>query len=432
MSQRPERISERIARQIPAFGGAFVENGVLHVYLTIPDVAAQARAVIADELRRGERGEMNVQFRSARYTFRQLEGWLNGITVARLPSLVFTEVDERNNRLRIGVENAAARDQALEILARTQIPTNALIVEVAARPRLVQSLRDHIRPLRGGTQIIPVYTGWNSEGFCTYGFNVLFQGKRHMVTNSHCTQDQDVHGLGGYIGAIIHQPNIGPWYARNRNTIGTDVRDPHFTQQWWCDSNQARRGCRWSEAALVEINTSDSWDHGGIARPVERVFLPTVVGSLAINSHNARIGLSSTTDNIFQGDVLDKVGRTTGWTAGTVVSSCRHVYLPTGVGTYGLLCSGVVDAGVGRGDSGSPVFVTTPDGKNHLAGILFAGLINAFTGLGEQFYYSRWQDVNWELGEGNLAAVPASYDPGDPGDPWEPCESDPTAVECPV
>jgi hypothetical protein len=401
--QRPERISQRVARQVPAFGGGFVENGVLQVHLTDMGAAGQARSAIASEMRRGGRTGLDMEFRPARYTLRQLDGWHGRLSSGggiRHP-LVYTEIDERENRIRIGIENSGAETLIRTELARKQVPHEAVIFQVAKRGQpLNHHLRDRVRPLRGGTQTRTTYSGAPDNFFCTYGFNVWYNSMRHMVVNSHCTQDVNAYGWGGYIGAILHQPNTGPWYDRNRHQIGKEVNDPAFYQQWGCDPNQASHGCRWSDAALVELSTSD-WDFGGISRPTQQVFLPTINGSLNINSTFPRLGL---VDTYWQGDQLDKVGRTTGWTSGTVVNTCRTEYLWSNVGTFGFICSGIVTAGAGRGDSGSPVFQYTPT-STHLAGILYGGRISQaiqiegeWVEVGSEYFFSRWDEVNYELG----------------------------------
>jgi hypothetical protein len=68
------------------------------------------------------------------------------------------------------------------------------------------------------------------------------------------------------------------------------------------------------------------------------------------------------------GDPLHKIGRTTGWTYGPVVRSCIDVNLDDTDIT--LTCQTVVAAGVGVGDSGSPVF--TRKGNN---GALLQGIV---------------------------------------------------------
>jgi hypothetical protein len=60
----------------------------------------------------------------------------------------------------------------------------------------------------------------------------------------------------------------------------------------------------------------------------------------------------------FQGDTVDKVGRTTGWTYGQVTGTCQTggVYDSNSGKTYYLVCYHTANAGVGGGDSGSAVF----------------------------------------------------------------------------
>lgn len=402
---RPERLAQRVARQVPAFGGGYVEDGVLHVHMVEMGAAGHARSVIAGEMGQGGRTDLTeMRFRPARFTFRQLENWHRRLSAhGGIPHpVLYTEVDERFNRVRIGIEKADLEAPIRAVLARKQIPDDAVLFRVdVPAVRANHNLRDRVRPTRAGTQTRTTYSGAPDNFYCTQGPNVWYNSKRHFVMNSHCTQEVDTYGWGGYIGAVIHQPNIGPWYDRNRHRIGTEVSDPAFYHDgYWCDPNQASRGCRWSDAALVESTTSD-WDFAGIARTVNRIFLPSWSGSLDINGTFPRIGLN---DTYWAGDQLDKVGRTTGWTSGTVESTCRTVYLASNQGTYGFICSGVVQAGGGTGDSGSPVFQYTSSSA-HLAGIMFAIYTSrqeylhgewAFTG--ERFIFSRWEEVDWELG----------------------------------
>jgi hypothetical protein len=401
---RPDRLSLRIAKQVPAFGGGFVKDGVLHVHIAEMAAAGHARSVIASEMRRGGRTDLNeVVFIPARYRFQQLESWHGRLSSGGgIPHpILYTEVDERENRVRIGIERAELEAVIRAELAKKQIPDEAVVfrVDVPAVPAN-HNLRDKVRPSRAGTQTRATYSGSPDHLVCTQGPNVWYQSRRHFVLNSHCTQDVDAYGWGGWTGAAIHQPNQGPWYNRNANRIGTEVSDPAFYQGYWCDPNQASGGCRWSDAALVE-NSNTDWDFAGIARPINRVFLPSYVGSLDINGTFPRIGMN---DTWWTGDQLDKVGRTTGWTSGTVETTCRTVYLTSNQGSYGFICSGVVQAGGGSGDSGSPVFQFTSTSA-HLAGIMFGiyasrqeNLYGEWPLTGERFIFSRWEEVDWELG----------------------------------
>jgi hypothetical protein len=215
-----------------------------------------------------------------------------------------------------------------------------------------------------------------------------------MVVNSHCTQ----HGtLGGLVGAAFHQPVIASGGTSNANRFGTEIQDPAYTSgMWGCPAGKT---CRYSDAALVEItNGNFAWDHGGIARTVGGPqALPTIYASLSIDQANPRIALAGTITDLFPGDVVQKIGRTTGWTSGVVTNTCLHV-------TYGphdpnsRLCSAAVSGGAGRGDSGSPVFWQGSNGQYYLAGILFGGNPNLDNIAGDNYWFSNWDYVDYELG----------------------------------
>jgi hypothetical protein len=88
--------------------------------------------------------------------------------------------------------------------------------------------------------------------------------------------------------------------------------------------------------------------------------------------------------------VVNKVGRTTEWTQGAVTNTCVN----TGVQGSRIvqLCQTFVSAGVGGGDSGSPVF-GQPDGSNvALLGILWGGSGST------SYVYSPIANIEQELG----------------------------------
>ena len=95
------------------------------------------------------------------------------------------------------------------------------------------------------------------------------------------------------------------------------------------------------------------------------------------------------------GDAANKVGRTTGWTQGTVTRTC----VDTGVSGSNivLLCQGFVENDkaqiVGGGDSGSPVFRIDGGDNVTLLGNLWGG--NSSNTL---FVYSPIANIESELG----------------------------------
>jgi hypothetical protein len=109
------------------------------------------------------------------------------------------------------------------------------------------------------------------------------------------------------------------------------------------------------------------------------------------------------------GERVDKMGNFTGWTAGTLGSTCDSQIFDS---NHVVVCAGRVDgARVGHGDSGSPVFLAPPDGQVNdplwREGVLF-GAAGYFTyDVGYQstycystcsFWYSEWWLMESRLG----------------------------------
>ena len=88
--------------------------------------------------------------------------------------------------------------------------------------------------------------------------------------------------------------------------------------------------------------------------------------------------------------MLGKVGRTTGWTEGSVARTCANV-LVAGTDIV-MLCQDLVLAAVGAGDSGAPVFMQIGDSRDVVpSGILWGGTTGAF-------FFSSLFNVALDLG----------------------------------
>lgn len=420
---RPERLSERLARQVPEFGGAFMEDGRLSVYLTHPGAEPAARGAVQRELARLRRSGVEVRVRPARFRFADLDRWLHAARPA-LPTrdLVFTEIDERTNRIRVAVADESARPRAEQALASAGAPAEAAVVVVERRAEGYASLLDRTRPYRAGTEI---EGNWGTgKSVCTYGWNVLYNGVPYMIVNSHCTKN-----FGGpYVETEVYQDHVVSSLLKPLYYVGKEYQDPNFrTDLYGC---YAALGCRFADAALVRItNNNYAYDLGGVARTVGPTSLPSYYGSLTIDDNNPRFGMAGTLSDLFVGDVVNKVGRTTGWTTGTVVATCRDVYY----GDRGYLCSGSVNGPAGRGDSGSPVFWTNSLGQHLVVGILFSGAANYDGTVGDNYNFSNWSWVDYELGTilNDLQVYPYTYTPPpggdpDPVDPPADCTTDPS------
>lgn len=364
-----------IARDVPGFGGMYAdETGTLNVYLVDPGQEGPARAAIASVMGRDAAGR-GLRVRRGTFGFAELDGWRRKLpAVMALEGVVLSDIDERQNRLRVGVADAAAGQRVRDLLGRLGIPEDAVVVDEADPIRQSATVRDRMRPTQGGLQI--AFSG----SLCTLGFNVSRNFTPGFVTNSHCTNTQ-----GGVESTEYFQPVVG-----GTNYIGVEVIDPPYAlagQVIGGYTCPAGRRCRFSDAAFVQ-NTEDQ-AVGYVVRPTSR---GRYSGSLTIGS-NGPFSFTSQSGVVFSGSQVDKVGRTTGWTYGPVTSSCVDVNVD---GTdLTLFCQSLVDAGAGPGDSGSPVF--TWDGGYYGLSTLH-GILWGSNGAGTVFAFSTIGNVERELG----------------------------------
>jgi hypothetical protein len=160
--------------------------------------------------------------------------------------------------------------------------------------------------------------------------------------------------------------------------IGTEVDDPvYFRRRSGCPNG---RRCRFSDASRAAYAAGIDVDLGTLAKTTG----PNN-GSITISGSFNITGEGSAA----VGQTANKVGRTTGWTQGLVTNTCVN----TGVSGSNIvqLCQTFVSAGVGGGDSGSPVFRETSNVT--LLGILWGG-----NSSGTQFVYSPIANIEQELG----------------------------------
>jgi hypothetical protein len=381
--------------EVQTFGGAFISDGKLNVYLTPDGIGKQAiesaaRDAIAGVLAANGRQPMAVNFIPGDYSFIQLRTWETSLRGEYRQIGVHTAgIDERVNRLNIVVPTVSA-SRALDLrLAANVIPARAIASRVGPEGQAFTLLTDKVRPTRGGLAIEADfnYMSVNYSFGCTYGFNVQIQGSstRYMITNAHCVEPTNV--FGGLIGATIKQNTTGLL-----TTVGAVVSNPMSFTGSGCAAGDH---CRLSDAVLVSTTGlfSSDWDLGGIARTITRGTGPGSSGSLTIDATTPRIALAGSS-TFFAGDSLEKIGQTTGWTAGVVTGTCvYHVDV-----NFGRLCDGVVASGANHGDSGSPVFWKSGAGSYFLMGILWGGAGAVQGGVNStEYWFSRFGNIKSDL-----------------------------------
>ncbi len=383
------RGQEELVDAIPGFGGLYIdEDGVANIHVTnVDDVGPADLAVMGYLARLGTEAPRGIRLRQADFTIPQLDQWFQETSPAVLgqPGAVFVDLDDRENRITIGVEDPGAAENARTIATQLGMPAEAIRVVLTEPILPMNSLQDRHRPVVGGLQI-------NFPGFlCTLGFNAIAQvttgkGKRRttveensFITNSHCTNVQ-----GGTEGTPYWQPleSVDPVQ------IGTEVDDPRYSGGKG-RNNPCPRGfvCRQSDASRAAYADGITFELGKIAMPD--------VGPNASS-------VAWTTGNFFNivaegtavvGNTANKVGRTTGWTQGTVTAT----NVDTGVSGTNIVQLGQTFVEnsvrvVQGGDSGSGVFLGT--GNVTLVGILWGG-----NGAGTLFVFSPLSNVESELGE---------------------------------
>jgi hypothetical protein len=344
-----------VARAVPGFGGLFLDSsGTPVVYLTDLSQRGAAERALTGFTRSEAVSARQLKVLKGDFDYLTLDRWHNRATPEALavPGAVFIDLDERSNRLRIGVEHGTAEIDVKKVTARLGIPASAVIVERTGPIRLAATLRSRVRPVRGGLQI------HFTQFICTLGFNALKNGVSSFITNSHCTKTQ-----GGNQGTRYYQP-----LSTTANSfIGTEAADPNYLQGGLCP---AGRKCRYSDAARATYSSGVSFNLARIARTTSRGALS---GPLTISTANPFLTITAERANPVAGARANKIGRTTGWTFGEISATCVTVNV------YGSnitqLCQSLVSAGVGAGDSGSPVFSWPGTGGNvTLLGILWGSI----------------------------------------------------------
>jgi hypothetical protein len=314
--------------------------------------------------------------------------WFNAAApeVLALRGTVFADHDEAGNRLVFGVEDDGVVRGVQNALTRLGIPGTAYEIQVTEPIRFMSTLRDRHRPTLGGLQI---HFG---NYVCTLGFNVDHAGGRSFITNSHCTNNQGSTGNTAY-----YQPAS----SVDGSPIGVEAHDPSYFRGGVCPRG---RTCRYSDAARV-LYSDGVHNLGRIAKTdgINTGSL-TVAGSFDITSQN-------NTGTTFSG-AMQKVGRTTGWSSGTVTNTCVNVNV--GGTNITLICQTMVQNPgtviVQGGDSGSPVF--TGSSNVALQGILWGG-----NQSGDMFVFSPLKQIQDELGSVNATTDGVGGDGGDDDPP---------------
>jgi len=365
----------RMGREVAGFGGLFYDQeGRPNVYLLDPEGKSAASL---------KRLGSEVRIRRGDYEFQKLLDWKAELRpLLALPGVVFLDADEARNRVVLGLDSTS-RSKSLDReglerrLLATNVPREAVVVVETSSFEPMVGVQNKFRPAMGGIQILFRLTA-TTGGICTLGFNAYLGRVFGFVTNSHCTQVQ------GEVDGVSYYQSLLP-----DGTIATEIADPGFFTDPPCPPG---RRCRYSDSAFAKYDNPRSGTLGKIARPA---FGNPDAGPLNLSPASARFTIKGRIGSPLDGSVVHKVGRTTGWTFGSVVATCVDANVASSDVTK--LCQSVVQAGDDGGDSGSPVFSRIGSSANvKLVGILWGGADNPE--LGHLFVFSPLDNIEQELG----------------------------------
>jgi hypothetical protein len=329
----------RIAEQVPEFGGMYLDADQRTLWVQV----TEQRPQIIDELRHAIRDAFPsedlpaaIRLQAGRFSFRQLKGWKDSARdMLAIPGVTMIDIDERANRLIIGVEPQGFRELVVQELGVRGIPPEGWQIEKAQSVEPQTSLQDKHRPVLGGLQIM----NNTAAGACTYGFTATRNDILGFVTASHCTNNQ-----GGVENTIFKQSAPTDFSGGTDPTIGTEAADPAYRSVL----NNCPRGyyCRFSDAAFVRLDPGVSAQFT-IAKPVNGTVSWDGVSKFRINSEGVAL----------VGTLVTKVGRTTGSTSGVISQTCADFGFS---GTkLAHLCQSQATYTSAGGDSGAPVFQTS-------------------------------------------------------------------------
>lgn len=148
---RPYTMDDRfadLARMVPGgFGGLWLTHDTLNVYLKDLSKRAEAQAVLKEQLKGefgpgaggGQRGRVDldrIKFHPGRYDFAELRRWYQQLLQGGIPEFTMSDIDERANRIEIGVREDAMIPRVRKRAAELGIPADALSVRTVAPVRI--------------------------------------------------------------------------------------------------------------------------------------------------------------------------------------------------------------------------------------------------------------------------------------------------------
>lgn len=410
----------QFAREVPGFAGMSMDpNGDVVLQVTDMAHASRARGAVAGILPH-MRGR-GVSVRAARHKFTDLAVWRDAAEdmLDETGGATMLDLDEARNLVVIVARSNRSRGEIMREAHRRGIPGDALLVTVSSTSEDGQGMTEayldapysSVAPA-GPTMLDGRFTtliggiaagrrGTSGRRDCNVGFIADLSGVRTFITTTSCSATP-----WAFDGGVWYQPSPDQYTEQYR--VGVEHRDKRGESCGFLSPNV----CRYSDATAIAIDAGVASERGSIARTLNREAAP---GSRQIDPANPTFRITST-GNPFHGQIVDRMGRGTGWTRGDVISSCAVMYAVQRSWSK-LRCQYLVNATTGGGDSGSPVFVSNSDGTVKLLGLqwgMFVGYQeHNFVAYTVTYGFSPFSGIQTDLGTMTVTA-PSTYTPPPP------------------
>ena len=436
----------RIERQLPGFGGLYIANGAVRVYMkadTIPlsRVSAVLAGVYSNHPMAGVRAAManvgTAKVIKARYSLSEIIAIQRRIATS-IPGWTGVGTNIMENKVVVGFADSAALASGLQAMESTGIPLDALTPIILGVARPASYFTDNLRPVRDGLMITLSndtydrhYQQWNSKCncylnvwtgvWCSVGFNVHnAAGGDYFMTAAHC--ENGWRGQNGISGDTVFQSSRGG----ADGSIGR-VGQITLNLAWGYDSECPPDGlggyynfCVAADVALGRYTTTTGSRtmptsmYGGVNGypgtnqinsfyPITRVLAPEYVDSVMRHQVAKDGGATYTTSGPFVSDMID-IREDHICFGFTGVSGCyayKSLYLWNQT---------LVQADVAGGDSGGAVFTGDPGTGAPYAAL---GIVQGVSGrdpnlLPEQrcstcrLIFSRWDFIEQWFNMGQL------------------------------
>lgn len=388
-----------INASLPGFAGMFYsDSGDLVVLLRDARQQTNSRSVLASYLdHRGQsravratgRG-VTMRFVGATYDYSELLAFkhaIEPIAGAHVADIGSLSIDEKANRVRIGVVSDAAESRIRAALAAANVPKEVVTYGITSHVRPT-SLQEPWLPLWGGTRLVGM---GSSSSTCTLGLPILRRPFLHVtqagvLTAAHCV-------TGGVQNQLVQWNFVTSF-------IDTVAISDVVLGGYSCSLGT----CRHSDAVLGTVVGGHNSALGTIAHPNASASPPTWQGTLNFDAH---LGASDGPFKVYDddsspvvGQYIEKVGQTTGWTEGQVNDACLDGF--NSPLNLWITCSVRVAAGSDGGDSGGPVFgiiwpTFTASNMVHFQGILWGVTLDGFV-PNHNYLYSTIANIKLDLG----------------------------------